>query len=134
MSFASSEPTPRATPDTYATTPPGQTRPIDNRYDRLRGLEGLLMQLEEQPHTRPGAVLVGETDLISDVARDGAREAIRRLEETHERYQDQATPHSRDAMLNAARTANAWVATLAAVDRVDRGWVAKPRQRVVVVG
>jgi hypothetical protein len=50
--------------DTYATTPPGQTRPIDDRHDRLRGLEGLLMQLEEQPHTRPGAVLVGETDLI----------------------------------------------------------------------
>jgi len=108
--------------DTYATTPPGETRPIDDRHDRLRGLEGLLMQLEEQPHTRPGAVLVGETDLMTDVARDGAREAVCRLEETHERYQDHATPQSREAMLNAARTANAWVATLAAVERVDRGW------------
>lgn len=108
--------------ETYATTPRGQTRPIDDRHDRLRAVEGLLVQLEEQPHNRPAAVLVGETELICDVARDGAREAIRRLEETHERYADHATPQSRDALLTAARTARAWVATLTAVDRVDRGW------------
>ena len=56
------------------------------------------------------------------VVRDGAREALRRLEETHERYEDQATPESGHALRNAAKTARAWVATLTAVDRVDRGW------------
>lgn len=56
--------------DTYATTPPAQTRPIDDRHARLRAVEGLLMQLEEQPpHNRPGAVLVGDTELMCDVAR-----------------------------------------------------------------
>ncbi len=32
--------------ETYANTPPRETRPIDDRHDRLRGLEGLLMRLE----------------------------------------------------------------------------------------
>jgi len=59
---------------------------------------------------------------MCDIARDGAREALRRLQEAHERYMDHTGPQSRDAMLNAARTTNAWVATLTAVDRVDRGW------------
>lgn len=108
--------------DTYATSPPGQTRAVDDRHDRLRAVEGLLMQLEEQPHTRPGAVLVGDTDLMCEVARDGAREALRRLEETHERYEGHATPQTRDALRNAARTAKACLATLTAIDRVDRGW------------
>ena len=51
--------------DTDPTTPPEQTRPIDDRHDRLRGLERLLMQLEEQPpQNRPGAIVVGDTELI----------------------------------------------------------------------
>ncbi|MGH2945353.1 MAG: hypothetical protein ACRDPC_03675 [Solirubrobacteraceae bacterium] len=110
--------------DTYATTPPTQTRPIDDRHDRLRAVEGLLMQLEEQPpDNRPGAVLVGETDLMCDVARDGAREALRRLQEAHERYTDDgASPQARDALVNATKTAKAWVVTLTAVDQVDHGW------------
>jgi hypothetical protein len=108
---------------TYATTPPGQTRPIDDCHDRLRGLERLLMQLEEQsPQNRPGAILVGDTELMCEVMRDGAREAFGRFGDAHERYEDRATPQSRDALLSAAQTANAWVATLTAVDRVDRGW------------
>jgi hypothetical protein len=114
-----------ATPDaaeTYATTPRGQTRPIDDRHDRLRGIEGLLIQLEEQPHTRPGAVLVGEMQLMSDVARDGAREALRRLQEAHERYTDHTSQQAGDALLNATRAAKKWVATLTALDRVDHGW------------
>lgn len=110
--------------DAYAITPPAQTRPIDDRHDRLRAVEGLLMQLEEQPpDNRPGAILVGETDLMCDIARDGAREALRRLQEAHERYADDGeSPQARDALVNATKTAKAWVATLTAVDRVDRGW------------
>jgi hypothetical protein len=109
--------------DTYATTRPGQTRPIDDRHDRLRAIEGLLMQLEEQPpDNRPGAILVGETDLMCDLARDGTREAFRRLQEAHERYDDHAAPESRDALVTATRTAKKWVATLTALDRVDHGW------------
>jgi hypothetical protein len=108
--------------DTYATAPPGQTRRIDDRHDRLRAVEGLMMQLEEQPHTRPRAVLVGDTELMCEVVRDGAREALRRLAETHERYEDHASPQSRDALVNAAKSVKAWVVTLTAIDLVDRGW------------
>jgi hypothetical protein len=109
--------------DTYATTPPGQTRPIDDRHDRLRGLEGLLTQLEEQPpQNRPGAILVGDTELMCEVMRDGAREAFGRFGDAHQRYEGHPTPQSRDALLSAAKTAKAWVATLTAVDRVERGW------------
>jgi hypothetical protein len=75
--------------DTYATTSPRDTRPIDDRHDRLRGLEGLLMQLEEQPtDNRPGAVLMGATPLLRDVAHEGAREALERLNDAHERFAD----------------------------------------------
>ena len=35
----------REAAETYATTSPQDTRPIDDCHDRLRGLEGLLMQL-----------------------------------------------------------------------------------------
>jgi hypothetical protein len=101
---------------------PGQMRAVDDRHDRLRAVERLLMQLEEQPRTRAGGVLVGDTQLMCGVVRNGAREALRRLDETHRRYEDHASPQSRDALLNAADTARAWVATLTAVDRVDRGW------------
>ena len=107
--------------ETYRVAP-RQTRTVDHSHDRLRAVERLLMQLEEQPQTKTGAVLLGDTQLMCDVVRDGAREALRRLEETHTRYEDHASPESRDALLNAADTATAWVATLTAVDRVDRGW------------
>jgi hypothetical protein len=107
---------------TYATTSPGQTRAIDDRHDRLRAIEALLVQLEDEPQTEGGAVLVGDTQLICDVVRDGTQEALRRLQATHERYEDHAGPQSRDALVDAAETSRAWVATLAAVDRVDRGW------------
>jgi hypothetical protein len=111
--------------ETYATTPPRETRPIDDRHDRLRGLEGLLMQLEEQPpDDRPGAILVGDTTLMRDVARAGAREALDRLQDAHERYEDRVTARSRSALLGAAKTAKAWVTTLTAVEQVDLGWEA----------
>ena len=108
---------------TYATTPPGQTRAIDDRHDRLRAVEGSLVQLEEQPpDNKPGAVLVADTEFVSEVVRDGAREALRQLDEAYERYEDHATPEARDALLSAATTTQAWVATLTAVDGVDQGW------------
>jgi hypothetical protein len=103
--------------DTYATTSPGDTRPIDHRHDRLRGLEGLLMQLEEQPpDERPGAVLMGATPLLRDIAQEGAREALERLHDAHERYEDHVTSRPREALLGAARTAKAWITTLTAVE------------------
>jgi hypothetical protein len=109
--------------DTYAVTPATQTRPIDDRHDRLRDLEGLLMQLEEQPpENRPGAVLMGATPLIRDIAHEGAREALERLNDAHEQYEDLVTSNSREALLGAATTAEAWIATLTAVEQVDRGW------------
>jgi hypothetical protein len=101
---------------------PARARAVDDRHDRLRAIEALLMQLEDQTHTGRGAVLVAETQLMSDVIRDGADEAIRRLWETHQAYEDRARPQSRDALLNAAKTARAWVATLTGFDQVDRGW------------
>jgi hypothetical protein len=101
---------------------PRKTRVVDDRHDRLRAVEALLMQLEDQPRTRPAAVLVGQTELMCDIVRDGVRQALRRLEETHERYEEHASPQSRDALLHAAKTTRAWVATLTGFDRVDRGW------------
>ena len=108
---------------TYATTARWDTRPIDDRHDRLRGLEGLLIQLEEQtPDNRPGATLVAATPLLRDVAREGAREAVERLHDAHDRYENDATTASRDTLLGAATATTAWLTTLTAVDHVDRGW------------
>jgi len=105
--------------ETYAA--PEQARAVDDRHDRLRAIEALLMQLEQQPHSAPGPVLVAETELMCAIVRDGARRALRRLGETHERYEGHASPRSRDALRNAAAAAKAWVATLTDVDQVDRG-------------
>ena len=81
------------------------------------------MQLEEQPpDNRPGAIVVGATPLMRDVAHEGAREALERLNDAHERYEDEATSRSREALLGAAKTATAWVRTLTAVEHVDLGW------------
>lgn len=42
----------------YATTPSGETEAVDDRHNRLRAVEALLMQLEEQPRrTGPGRSL-----------------------------------------------------------------------------
>lgn len=112
----------REAADTYATTTARETRPIDDRHDRLRGLDGLLMQLEEQPRDNtPGAILVGATPLMRDVAREGALEALERLQDAHEHYANQVTSRSREALLSAAKTAKAWVTTLTAVEGVDLG-------------
>ena len=92
--------------DTYATTALGDTRPIDERHDRLRGLDALLIQLEEQPpDNRPGATVIGATHLMRDVAREGAREALERLHDAHERYEEDVTSRSRGSLLGAAKTA-----------------------------
>jgi hypothetical protein len=111
----------REAAETYATAS-GETRAVDDRHDRLRAVEALLMQLEDQPRTSRDAVLLGETEVMRDVVRGGVREALRRLEEAHERYEEHASPQSRDALLHAAKTTRAWVATLTGFDRVDRGW------------
>jgi hypothetical protein len=109
--------------DAYATATPQDIRPIDDCHGRLRALEGLLIQLEDQPpDNRPGAIVVGATALMRDVARDGAREAVLRLNDAHEHYEDEVTSRSRGALLGAASTANAWLTTLTAVEQVDLGW------------
>lgn len=107
--------------DTYAAVPDDE-RAVDGRHDRIRGIEGLLIQLEEQPpENAPGAILVGETGLMREVVRDSAREALRRLDATHERYENKAVGSTAE-LLSAAETAKAWTVTLTAIDRVDLGW------------
>jgi hypothetical protein len=109
--------------DTYAATVLGDTRPVDHRHDRLRGLDALLVQLEEQPpDNRPGATIIGATQLLRDVAREGSREALERLHDAHERYEEHVTSRSREALLGASKTATAWVTTLTAVEHIDLGW------------
>jgi hypothetical protein len=113
----------REAAETYAISVPQDTRRIDDRHDRLRGLEGMLMQLEEQsPNNRPTAILVGATPLMRSVAREGAREALERLHDAHERYENHVTSRSRKVLLAAASTAKAWVTTLTAIAQVDLGW------------
>ena len=107
---------------TYATNGPGQTRAIDDRHDRLRAIDALLTQLDEPRQTDGGAVLVGCTELMCDVVHGDARVALRRLVTTHERYEDHASTQSGNVLVNSAETAKAWVATLVAVDRIERGW------------
>jgi hypothetical protein len=109
--------------DTYATSVLGDTRPVDDRHDRLRGLDALLIQLEEQPpDNRPGATVIGATPLMRDVAREGAREALERLHDAHEHYEKDVTSRSRESLLAAAKTAKAWVTTLTAVEHIDLGY------------
>jgi hypothetical protein len=109
--------------DTYATAAPRDTRPVDDRHDRLRGLDALLIQLEEQPpDNRPGATVIGATPLMRDVAREGAREALERLHDAHEHYEKDVTSRSRESLLAAAKTAKAWVTTLTAVEHIDLGY------------
>jgi hypothetical protein len=59
---------------------------------------------------------------MSDVAYEGTREALKRLQDAYNRYEGHATPGSRDTLLGAAKTAEAWLTTLTAVDHVDQGW------------
>jgi DNA-binding IclR family transcriptional regulator len=89
----------RAAAETYCVAP-GQTRMVDDSHDRLRAIEALLIQVEEQPQTPEGAILVGNTQLVGEVVHAGAREALRRLAATHERYQGHTGPQSGDALLD----------------------------------
>jgi hypothetical protein len=115
----------REAAETYTTISPRDTRAIDDCHDRLRGIEGLLMQLEEQPpDNAPGAFLVGATPLMRDIAHEGAREALERLQDAHERYEEHVTSRSRDALRAAATTAGASITTLTAIEQVDLGWEA----------
>lgn len=97
-------------------------RAVDDRHDRLRAIEALLMQLDDQPHRREGVVLFGDTSLIGEIVRDGATESLARFVDAHQRYRERARVEARDRLLTAAVAAQAWVATLVAFDRVNRGW------------
>ena len=109
--------------DTYAATVLGDSRAVDDRHDRLRGLDAMLIQLEEQPPgNRPGATVIGATPLMRDVARAGARESLQRLHDAHERYEEHVTSRSREALLGASKTAEAWATTLTTVEHIDLGW------------
>lgn len=59
---------------------------------------------------------------MREVVRDGAREALGRLQDAHKRYEDHVTSQSREALLGAAETAKTWITTLTAVEHVDLGW------------
>lgn len=92
-------------------------------HDRLRAVEALLMQLDDQPHTREGVVLFGDTALIGEIVRDGATQALARFVDAHQRYRERARVEAHDRLLTAAVGAQAWVATLVAFDRVNSGWL-----------
>lgn len=103
--------------------PGAPVRSVDDRHDRLRSIEALLLQLEDQPHaSERGANVFGDTDLLCDVVGEGARQAIARLAAAHTRYVDHGSVDARDGLLDASGAAHAWVATLISFDRVDRGW------------
>lgn len=60
------------------------------------------MQLDDQPHTREGVVLFGDTALIGEIARDGATQALARFVDAHQRYRERARVEARDRLLTAA--------------------------------
>lgn len=112
----------REASDTYARVSAEDARSIDESHDELRAIEGLLMQLEEQRPDETGrVVLVARTVVMYDVVRAGAREALQRLQDAHDRYPSYGAGPARDALLDAAETAKAWLVTLTSFDRVDGG-------------
>jgi hypothetical protein len=108
--------------DTYGRVRRDDTRAVDDRHDLLRALERLLMQLENQPPDKRGrVVLMGETEVMIDVIHDGGHEALRRLQDPYERYHERPHTATRDALLGAANTAQAWMVTLTSFDQIDQG-------------
>jgi hypothetical protein len=112
----------RVAAETYDRPGGSDERTVDDQHDRLRAIEALLMQLEHQtPDDRGRVVLVGDTDVMTDIVQDGAIRAVHRLEQAHERYHDHpGTATNRDALLGAASTAQAWMVTLTSFDQVDQ--------------
>ncbi len=107
--------------DTYARTNADDPE-IDESHDELRTIEGMLMQLEEnRPDDAGRVVLVAKTTVMHDVVRAGAREALQRLQDAHDRYPSYSAGPTRDALLDTAETAKAWLVTLTSFDRVDGG-------------
>lgn len=110
------------TADAYRCVRHDDPSAVDDRHDALRALEGLLMQLEDQLPDEQGRVaLVGETSLISDVVHAGAREALRRLNDTHDRYRQPSLRDTRNVLAQGADTVRAWIVTLTSLDGVDEG-------------
>jgi hypothetical protein len=82
----------------------------------------MLMQLDDlRPDDAGRMTVVGDTVVMYDVVRDGAREALQRLHDAHDHYRKLSRPLAADALLEAAETATAWLVTLTRFDRVDRG-------------
>lgn len=111
----------RVAAETHASPDGRDERTVDNRHDRLRAIEGLLMQLENQsPDAHGRVVLVGDTPVMTDVVLLGGIRALQRLAEAHDRYRDYPNARNREALLSAVNTARAWMVTLTSVDRVDQ--------------
>ncbi len=107
--------------DTYA-RPAADEAAIDDRHNELRALEAMLMQLEQtRPDDTGRVVLVGETEVVSDVVRAGAREALKRLEARHDGYPEYGGGPAGAALVDAVETAKAWLVTLVSFDQVNNG-------------
>ncbi len=107
--------------DTYARVSADEAA-IDDHHDELRAIEAMLMQLEQQrPDDSGRIVLVGETEVVSDVLRAGAREALTRLQHGHDGYPAYGSAPAGAALVDAAETAKAWLVTLVSFDQVNNG-------------
>jgi hypothetical protein len=98
-------------------------RAVDDKHDRLRGIEALFRQMEEGPDNvdeRGQVVLVGDTEVMGDILKTGAKEAMRRLVEAHNAYLERPMPWARDRLLPALETAHAWLITLTSFVQVDQ--------------
>jgi hypothetical protein len=109
--------------ETYGRMWREDTRAVDDGHERLREIETLLVQLDEEPPDERGRVaLVARTELMSQVIHDGCEQAVRRLQTAHDHYHEHTTTaESRRALLDAANAAHAWTLTLASFDQIDQG-------------
>jgi hypothetical protein len=98
-------------------------RAVDDKHDRLRAIEALFRQMEEGPENpdeQGRVVLVGDTEVMDDLLKAGAKEAIRRLVDAHDAYLEHPAPWARNRLLPAVETAHEWLITLASFVEVDQ--------------
>jgi hypothetical protein len=105
---------------------PGRSvRDVDDAHDELRGIETILMRLEQTEHRGDGSKeLLGPTAIMVETIDRAARQALRQLGDAHDRFTGLPVDGSRDALLRTAatiRAIRAILTTVVSLREIDRG-------------